>query len=140
MPDSGRSKLRVVGGAGATCGLPPLLDFAVIDDLRARLGVFGFDELYEDAVFEITERLAAIETAMRRRAFARVGSLAEKLGADAMSIGFARCAAIARDLAQAVAADDVRSATALAERLISVGEDSLISVASLTGGRGRDRC
>ena len=137
MAGTEHGKLRLIAGGGSD-GAPPLLDFMVIDGLRNRLGVYAFDELYEDALFEITERLAAIEAAMKDGALARAASLAEKLGGDAFSIGFARCAAVARDLAFCILKGDPENAQAIADRLIAVGEDSLVRVASLTNARWRD--
>ena len=138
MRDSPQTDLRVVPAQGMDGAPPPLLDHALMDDLRRRLGAYAFEELYEDAVFEITERLAAIEAAMKRRAHARVATLAEKLSADAKSIGFARCAAIAQLLSKRISMGNIGEAPRLADRLISVGEDSLIRFASVVGARWRD--
>ncbi|MEL7466299.1 MAG: hypothetical protein AAFN79_19660 [Pseudomonadota bacterium] len=110
---------------------PPLIDVAAIADLRARLGDRAADEVLEDAIFEITESLFAIENAVAAGEAAKCERIIRRLGADAASIGLTALAAASQDFAATLASGD--SAAEGAARLVSVAEASLTASALVAG-------
>ena len=106
-----------------------LFDDAALDEMRADVGVRIFDELYEDAVFEVTERLASIEISIEEEALDRVARLATELALTARGAGFAHLAEISDSLARCCDADDIVAARAVGERVLRIGEKSLLESA-----------
>lgn len=116
-----------------------LLDREVLCDLRTALGAQAFEEVFEDALFEVTERLARIERLMDKGEFADAGRVARGLSALSLQTGLCGAADVADDLVRCCEADDQVAATAVARRLLRVGEDSLVKVAELTIDDGTKR-
>ena len=106
-----------------------LFDEAALDEMRAGVGVRIFDELYEDAVFEVTERLGAIELSIAEEALDRAARLAAELALTARGAGFPQLAEIADSLCRCCDGDDVVAARAVGERLLRIGEESLVKSA-----------
>lgn len=109
-----------------------LFDDAALDEMRSGVGVRIFDELYEDAVFEVTERLGAIEISIAEEALDRAARLAAELALTARGAGFAHLAEISDSLARCCDADDIVAARAVGERVLRIGEESLLKAARKT--------
>lgn len=109
-----------------------LLDQDVMKSMRDAVGAAVFDEIFEDAVFEVTERLSRIETMTRADNYDGVARVAHDLVAVAGTIGLAGVSSIAANLEYACEDGDMVAARAIAGRLVRVGEDSLIAAAEMS--------
>ena len=106
------------------------LDERLIDQdaslrLRDDVGEVTFTDMLEDAIFEITERLAPFEAAMKFDALEDAAEIARGLTVVARSIGFTAVATVAEIAAGCCQQKDDIAARAVASRLMRVGEDSL---------------
>ena len=109
-----------------------LIDRAAMDNMRQAVGDAVFDEIFEDAVFEITDRLAQIETLARADNFDRIARVAHDLVAVAGTIGLTGVSDIAANLEFCCEDGDLIGAQAVASRLIRIGEDSLVAAAEIS--------
>lgn len=109
-----------------------LLDDAALDEMRIGFGARIFDELYEDAIFEVTERLGALEISIAEEALDRAARLAAELALTARGAGFAHLAEISDSLARCYDADDIVAARAVGERVLRIGEESLLKAARMS--------
>lgn len=102
--------------------------------LVALCGALGetFEERFEDAVFEVSERLSRIEALARRRDFEAAACEAEAAVACLLRIGLAGAASIAVSLSEVCRAGDATAASAICARLMRVGEEGLIRAAELS--------
>ncbi len=112
-----------------------LLDENAMDDLRDDLGEYDFDEVVEDGLFEVTERLATIEIALIADDLDLVGALAATVVEPARAVGLPKVADLGEALARCCGGGDEIAARAVAERLLRVGEDSLVAAAEATPAR-----
>lgn len=122
-------KLRVIDTGADRGEGERLLDQDAPARLRNDIGEAAFSEVLEDAIFEITERLAAFETAARVDDNAAAAEIADRLSVIARSIGFTAVATVAEIAASCCRDDDPVAARAVASRLMRVGEDSLTRAA-----------
>ncbi|MEM8751611.1 MAG: hypothetical protein AAGF90_01405 [Pseudomonadota bacterium] len=109
-----------------------LLDRSVLRDLRSALGAHAFEEVFEDALFEVTERLARIERFVEQGALTQACHVARGLAALALQTGLTGAAEVADNLVRCCEAGDRVAAAAVARRLLRVGEDSLVKAAEMT--------
>ena len=108
------------------------LDRAAMKDLRDAVGQKVFDELIEDAIFEITERVARIEQLSLSSDIAAIAPIAHDLVAIAGQIGMSGVSEIAAGLERCCLDEAHVSAQAIAQRLIRVGEASLVAAAEMS--------
>lgn len=108
-----------------------LIDERMIETLRATLGEKIFGEIFEDSLFEVTERLARTRRLAERGDLAGVARHAHDLVAVAGQIGLTSVSGVARDLEACCAAGDYPAMRAVAARLDRVGEDSLIAIVGI---------
>lgn len=106
-----------------------LLDEEAIDDLRDEVGDFAFDEMVEDALFEVTERLSTLEIALLTDDYDLVGALSADVVEPARGVGLAKVAELGETLARCCENGDEITIRAVAERLLRVGEESLVAAA-----------
>ncbi|MEM7544087.1 MAG: Hpt domain-containing protein [Pseudomonadota bacterium] len=108
------------------------LDIDALNRLRVSVGAQAFDEVFEDAVFEVTERLARLEALAARSDIDGVGRLSHDLIAVAAQIGLRGVSEVAARLRDCCATENVIAMHAVAARLLRVGEDSLVRAAEMS--------
>ena len=123
------SGLVVAMDIGETVGH---LDREVMKDLRDTVGQSIFDELIEDAIFEITERIARIEQLSLSSDMDGMAAIAHDLVAIAGQIGMCGVSEIAAGLERCCQDKALVSAQAIAQRLVRVGEASLVAAAEMS--------
>lgn len=120
----------------AACPTDLALDLATMRELRQTLGAQAFDEAFEDAMFEVAERLARIEDVVLANDLLSAKRVAETLTTAASSIGLSGVSSLATRLAEACAKPENLSsavaARAIAARLMRVGEECLVSAAEMS--------
>ena len=102
------------------------LDRVVMKDLRDAVGQAVFDELIEDAIFEITERIARIEHLSLSADITAIAPIAHDLVAIAGQVGMCGVSDIATGLERCCLDGAEVSAQAIAQRLVRVGDASLV--------------
>ena len=108
------------------------LDRSVMKDLRDAVGQTVFDELIEDAIFEITERIARIEQLSQSGDIAAISPIAHDLVAISGQVGMSGVSEIAAGLERCCLDGAQVSAQAIAQRLVRVGEASLVAAAEMS--------
>jgi hypothetical protein len=114
--------------ADAAC----VIDHVAMSALRKAVGPNAFDEILEDSLFEITERLSRIERLSHQKKYAAVGAVAHDVVTVAGQIGLADVSRVAASLEYCCLDEDFVSARAVAERLVRIGGDSLIAAAEMS--------
>ena len=104
------------------------LDTSRLLVLRQSLGDERCREVVEEVVFHLTDRLGQLQTALDGDNAAEAQVLAERLASLSEQVGLADFARVARDLAACLAAGDATATSAVAARLMRLGEDLLFSV------------
>jgi hypothetical protein len=108
------------------------LDRAAMKELRDTVGQAVFDELIEDAIFEVTERIARIEQLITSGDLIAMAPIAHDLVAVAGQVGMSGVSEIAANLERCCLDEATVSAQAIAHRLARVGEASLIAAAEMS--------
>ena len=108
------------------------LDRAAMKDLRETVGQTVFDELIEDAIFEVTERIARIEQLAKSSDLTAIAPIAHDLVAVAGQVGMSGVSEIAAGLERCCRDGAEVSALAIAQRLVRVGEASLVAAAEMS--------
>ncbi len=108
------------------------LDRAAMKELRDTVGQAVFDELIEDAIFEVTERIARIEQLITSGDLIAMAPIAHDLVAVAGQVGMSGVSEIAASLERCCLDEATVSAQAIAHRLARVGEASLIAAAEMS--------
>lgn len=108
------------------------LDRVVMQGLRESVGQTVFDELIEDAIFEVTERIARIEQISRSANLAAMAPIAHDLVAVAGQVGMCGVSEIAAGLERCCTDGAEVPALAIAQRLVRVGEASLVAAAEMS--------
>lgn len=103
-----------------------------MEAMRQAVGHAVFEEVFEDAAFEITDRLARIETMVKADQYDQITRIAHDLVAVSGTIGLSGVSEIAASLEFACNDGDLVAANAIAGRLVRVGEDSLVAAAELS--------
>lgn len=112
-----------------------LLDEGAMDDLRDELGEYAFDEIVEDGLFEVTERLATLELSLIADDIDLAGALALDMIEPARAVGLPKLAELCEALGRCCSGGDAIAARAVAERLLRVGEESLVAAAESVPAR-----
>lgn len=114
-----------------------LLDHRAMQAMRDAVGAAVFDEIFDDALFEIAERLDRIDDLIAAGDLGRAGRVAHDLVAVAGSIGLSAISLVSAGLEAACRDGDVATATILAARLSPIGRDSLLAARDF--GEARER-
>lgn len=118
------------------------LDRTAMKELRDTVGQTVFDELIEDAIFEVTERIARIEQLSLLADLAAMAPIAHDLVAVAGQVGMCGVSEIAAGLERCCLDGAEVPALAIAQRLVRVGEASLVAAAEMSvdlSSHGKDR-
>lgn len=109
-----------------------VLDIEVMAALRRKVGGRAFDEMFEDALCDVTERLSLIERAMERDDRQTASGEALALSAIARRIGLMSVAAVAETLHKSCETGDFVAAGAIAARLSRLGERCVLAAAEMS--------
>ncbi len=99
-----------------------------LDKLYAQLGVSGADGVVTRAMEELAVRLAKIERSYKKGAFGEVQKAARSMIAIADQIGMVSFAEVAKDVSQLAGTTDSTALAACVDRLLRIGENSLLAV------------
>ncbi len=108
------------------------LERAAMKELRDTVGQAVFDELIEDAIFEVTERIARIEQLITSGDLIAMAPIAHDLVAVAGQVGMSGVSEITASLERCCLDEATVSAQAIAHRLARVGEASLVAAAEMS--------
>ncbi|MGB0852333.1 MAG: hypothetical protein ACPGSI_03500 [Pikeienuella sp.] len=109
-----------------------VVDRNVMMALRRSVGSVAFDEMFEDALCDVTERLSAIERSMGAQDMKEVSAAAQALSVIAARIGLRSVSGVAVTLVDCCASGDVVAASAVAARLSRLGERCVLAAAELS--------
>ncbi|MGB1212956.1 MAG: hypothetical protein ACPG4X_06285 [Pikeienuella sp.] len=109
-----------------------MVDRNVMMALRRSVGSVAFDEMFEDALCDVTERLSAIERSMGAQDMKEVSAAAQALSVIAARIGLRSVSGVAVTLVDCCASGDVVAASAVAARLSRLGERCVLAAAELS--------
>lgn len=112
-----------------------LVDTTAVLGLQRSLGTLRCQEMVEDAIYQITERLARLERAVRNGDRGTAQDAARALIGLTTRIGLLRMSVVASDLCEVMADGDDVAVNAITARLVRLGEDSLFTLVRL-GGEG----
>jgi hypothetical protein len=104
------------------------LDTSRLLVLRQSLGDQRCREVVEEVVFHLTDRLGQLQSALDSDNVTDAEVLATRLASLSEQVGLADFARVARDLAACLISDNPTATSAVAARLMRLGEDSLFSV------------
>lgn len=110
-----------------------MVDAESIRVLRQSLGNDKCEEILEDSVFQIADRLSRLEKALKAEDLQEIYRFCLGLVGTAEQIGMVGVSYVARDLMNCVKIGNLTAIHAVAARLIRIGEDSLFSARDLTG-------
>ncbi|QPH55667.1 hypothetical protein [Pontivivens ytuae] len=110
-----------------------LVDTTAVIGLQRSVGTARCQELVEDAIYEITERLSRLERTMREPNHGEALDIARSLIGLTNRLGLLRMSVVASDLVEVVSTGDDIAAQAVAARLVRLGEESLFSLVRLGG-------
>ena len=110
-----------------------LVDTSAVFGLQQSLGTPRCQELVEDAIYQITERLAVLERAVRQDDLEIALDAARTLIGLSVRIGLIRMSVVASDLCEVIADRDRPAVAAVTARLVRLGEDSLFTLVRLGG-------
>lgn len=110
-----------------------LVDGELFRVLRQSLGEIKCDEILEESVFQIADRLSRLEKSLQSEDLPEIYRHCLSLVGTAEQIGMVGVSYVARDLMNCVKIGNVTAIHAVAARLIRIGEDSLFSAHDLTG-------
>lgn len=109
-----------------------VVDIDVMASLRRRIGKAAFDEFFEDALCDVTERLCKVERAMARGAHGVAATEARALSALAGRLGLRSVRTAAAALQDCLRAGDMAAAHAVASRLSRLGERCVLAAAEVS--------
>lgn len=109
-----------------------VLDIEVMAALRHKVGGAAFDEFFEAALCDVTERLSVIERAMAEGDQKAAAAAAVALSAVATRIGLRSVGAVALTLRDCCEKGDLVAAGAIAGRLSRLGERCVLAAAEVS--------
>jgi hypothetical protein len=112
-----------------------LVDMESVRVLRRSLGDEKCDEILQDSVFQIADRLSRLEKAVKAEDLPEIYRHCLALVGTAEQVGMVGVSFVARDLMNCVCVGNLTAIHAVAARLIRIGEDSLFSARDLTEGQ-----
>jgi hypothetical protein len=109
-----------------------VLDIEVMAALRRKVGGAAFDEIFEDALCDVTERLSVIERAMARGDQRGTSAEALALSAVATRLGLRSVGAVTKTLHTCCEAGNIVAAGAVAARLSRLGDRCVLAAAEMS--------
>ncbi|AJE45241.1 hypothetical protein P73_0526 [Celeribacter indicus] len=109
------------------------LDRDRLDQLYGQLGPAGAEGVISRAMEELAVRLARVETCFRKAQFDEMQRAARSMIAISEQIGMVTVAQVAGDVSALALGDDGAALAACVERLMRIGENSLLAVWDLQG-------
>lgn len=103
----------------------PAVQTEALQSLQASLGHDESRDVIERAVYELSDRLWLLQKALHDQEMDEVQRISRSLVAVSAQMGLTEFSLVASDLAHCIAKSDMVSITAVAARLIRVGEGSL---------------
>lgn len=110
-----------------------LLDRERLDQLYAQLGSSGGDGVVTRAMEELAVRLAKVESCHRKGNFDELQRAARSMIAISEQIGMVTFATVAGDVSRLAMEDEGTALAATVERLMRIGENSLLAVWDIQG-------
>ncbi|WP_434289529.1 hypothetical protein [Celeribacter sp. SCSIO 80788] len=104
-----------------------------LDQLYNQLGTSGADGVVSRAMEELAVRLAKVESGYRKGQFAEMQRAARSMIAISEQIGMVTFARVAGDVSALALTEDSTALAACVERLMRIGENSLLAVWDLQG-------
>jgi hypothetical protein len=109
------------------------VDRDLLDQLYSQLGASGADGVVSRAMEELAVRLAKVESSYRKGQFPELQRAARSMIAISEQIGMVTFARVAGDVSALALTDDSTALAACVERLMRIGENSLLAVWDLQG-------
>ncbi|MEL6599519.1 MAG: hypothetical protein AAGJ92_10270 [Pseudomonadota bacterium] len=113
-----------------------LVDVGTVLGLQRRLGAERCQELVEDTIYAVTDRVARAERALDRNDLEQGLMYARELVSLCHQIGLSRMARVATDLTETLDQDDQIAANAVMARLVRLAEESLFCLVTMDGNGG----
>ncbi len=104
------------------------VDFEIVGALRASAGPQRYQEIVEDVVFSLTEKITSLMNSARAREFEQAERQSAKIGVIARQIGLAGVSGVAAAAQDCARRGEYTSLSAVAVRLARMAERSLFSV------------
>ncbi|KAB6716816.1 MULTISPECIES: hypothetical protein [Roseobacteraceae] len=104
-----------------------------LDQLYGQLGTSGADGVVSRAMEELAVRLAKVESSYRKSQLEDLQRAARSMVAISEQIGMVSFARVASDVNELALSDDGTALAACVERLMRIGENSLLAVWDLQG-------
>lgn len=111
---------------------PSAIDTAVIQEIKRTHGEKRCRSIIDGVVFEITDLLCRIERAVAENQPDGLPDLVERLTELSADVGLICMADVAVDMAECLHVGDRVALTAVAYRLVRLGEDGLFSLIEFT--------
>ena len=110
-----------------------LVDTSAVNGLQQSLGTLRCQEMVEDTIYQITERLSKLERAVREDEYEAAGVAVDVLVELTAKIGLGRMSVVASDLSHLLTNRETVAISAVTARLVRLGEDSLFTLVRMTG-------
>jgi len=104
------------------------VDFEIVEALKASVGHERYQEIVEDVVFSLTEKITSMMNNAREREFGTAERQAAKIGVIARQIGLKDVASIAAAAQDCASRSEYTALSAVSVRLARVAERSLFLV------------
>ena len=104
------------------------VDFEIVGALKASVGHARYQEIVEDVVFSLTEKITALMNNARAREFSVAERQAAKIGVVARQIGLNDVASIAAAAQDCASRSEYTALSAVSVRLARIAERSLFLV------------
>ncbi len=104
------------------------VDFEIVGALQASVSALRYQEIVEDVVFSLTERITTLMSNARGREFNHAQRQSAKIGVIARQIGLKGVAGVAAAAQDCAARSDYTALSAVSVRLARMAERSLFSV------------
>lgn len=104
-----------------------------LDQLYAQLGATGADGVVSRAMEELAVRLAKVESCYKKGQLEEMQKAARSMIAISEQIGMETFASVATDVNKLATLDDGTALAATVDRLMRIGENSLLAVWDLQG-------
>ncbi len=111
---------------------PAHLDVRALEMLEATLGPTRSREVLEETCFELVDKLGAVEEALHRRAHDDAAALAADIAGLSAQIGLDDFSMAARNLVDCLKTGSLIAISAVAARMMRLGEVSLMSLLQMT--------
>lgn len=109
-----------------------VLDMEIMAALRRKVGVIAFEQMFEDALCDVTERLSIIDRAMVQQDHQTASAEALALSAVASRFGLLSVGSVAKTLHTCCEGGDLIAAGAVAARLSRLGERCVLAAAEMS--------